>query len=124
MDIYPRCNVQETAMECYPLHVERKMLRHVYVIAFCGNRIKRILQLQLVDVDRYAGIPEVFQPAGVIEVQVAHDDQFDVFDVVPRAGDLGGQGHVLCVSDASEDIIDVGPDDFGVVVSGAGFEED
>jgi hypothetical protein len=46
----------------------------------------------------------VLEASGVVEVQVAHDYGFDVFDVVPRGFDRIRQLHLLGVDGAWEEI--------------------
>jgi hypothetical protein len=58
-----------------------------------------------VDVDRDVRALEVLQASRVVEVQVAHDDGFDVFDGVPCLGDLRGEFVVGLVVDSGEDVV-------------------
>lgn len=57
-------------------------------------------------------------------MEVADDDHLDVGDGVACEGDLLVEVHAGVVVDAGEDVLDGGADDFGVVISCAGFVED
>jgi len=83
-----------------------------------------VLDLLLVDVDRHVGPLEMLQPARVVEVEVTHDDGFDILDVVASLLDLGVEFVVFGVVDAGEDVVQWRAPDFGVVFSSARFEED
>lgn len=50
------------------------------------------------------GAEEVLESAGVIEVKMAHDDGFDVFDIVACGFDCVGELHLLGVDCAWEEI--------------------
>ena len=50
------------------------------------------------------GAEEVLEASGVVEVEVAHDDGFDVFDVVAGGFDCVGELHLLGVHGAWEEI--------------------
>ncbi len=58
------------------------------------------------DVDGHVCSFEVAQAAGVVEMEVPHDDGFDVFDAVAGLLDLLVEFLVLSVVDASENIVD------------------
>ena len=51
-----------------------------------------MLELDFVSVHGDVGSAEVLETAGVVEMQVAHDDTFHVFDVVPCCCDFVGFG--------------------------------
>lgn len=46
----------------------------------------------------------MFEPAGVIEMEMAHDDGFDVFDVVAGGFDGVGKLHLLSIDRPWEDV--------------------
>lgn len=50
------------------------------------------------------GAKEVLQPAGVVEVEVAHDNGFDVSDIVAGRFDCVGELHLLGVDCSWEQI--------------------
>lgn len=54
-----------------------------------------MLNFLLVDVDRDVSALEVLESAGVVEVEVAHDDGFHVFDVMASLLDLSIEFVVL-----------------------------
>ena len=82
-----------------------------------------MLDLLLVDVDRDVSALEVLESAGVVEVEVAHDDGFHVFDVMASLLDLSVEFMVFGVVDSGEDVVQWSAPDFGVVFSSARLEE-
>lgn len=78
------------------------------VVALGRDGVEAVLQLLLVDVDGYVGVGKVVEAAGVIEVQVAHDDGFDVFDRLAALLDGTVEVVVGDVVDASENVVDRG----------------
>jgi hypothetical protein len=83
-----------------------------------------MLDLLLVDVDRDVSTLEVLESAGVIEVEVAHDDGFHIFDIMAGLLDLSIEFVVLGVVDSGEDVVQWSAPNFGVVFSSACLEED
>jgi hypothetical protein len=82
-----------------------------------------MLELFFVDVDGNIGVEEVFEAAGVVEVEMSGDDSFDVFDVVSCGFDCGRES-VFVIIDASRE--EVGHGDWGgrfEVLGTTGFEE-
>lgn len=64
-----------------------------------------MLDFDLVHVHGYVGIAEVFEAAGVVEMQVAHHEYCDVLDVVSCCGDGGGEFVDFGGVDAREDVV-------------------
>ena len=83
-----------------------------------------MLDLLLVDVDRHIRPLEVLQPTGMVEVKVAHDDGFDVLNVMAGLLDLRLELVVFGVINAGEDVVQWRAPDFRVVFSSTGLEED
>jgi hypothetical protein len=107
------------------VQVKPKILRQVH----SNVRLRRdgeigVLDFLFVDVDRHVGPLEVFKSASVIEVKVAHDNGFDVFDVMACLLDLGVELVFFGVVDAGEDVVQWRAPDFGVVFTSARFEQD
>ena len=73
-----------------------------------------MFQLQLMDPNRYVGVFEVHQPARMVNVQVSHDNRFDVLNVMTGFGNGFVQLLVLCISNAFEEITQL-PGPYGVV---------
>ena len=108
-----------------PVHLEIQIMRQIGPIVRLGRHaVKRMLELDLVHVNRHLRAAEVLQPAGVIEMQVPDDHHLHVLDVVARPRDGGGQLVLRAVVDAREDVVDGRAPGLGVVLAGAGFEED
>ena len=64
----------------------------------------RVLEFLFVHVDGHVGVHEVFEAAGVVEVQVADYHGFDVFNVVACGFYRGGQLLRLAVRGAREEV--------------------
>jgi hypothetical protein len=67
-----------------------------------GNGPTSVLEFFLVDVDGDARADEMLQAAGVVEVQMAENDGFDVFDVVAGRFDCCWQPLGVLVFSARE----------------------
>lgn len=83
-----------------------------------------MLQLQFVDVHGNIGIPEMLEAAGVVEVEMAHDDGFDILDVVACLLYLDFKLLVRGVVDLAEDVVDRSTPNFRIVLAAASLEKD
>lgn len=98
--------VKGRPIQFFEVHVIRLVDAEV---GLCGDGPARVLELCFVYVDGDVGAHEMFESAGVVQVQVADHDGFDVFDVVSRRFDRGGQFLFLRVYGACEDVGCRGP---------------
>lgn len=56
-------------------------------VSLGGDGPAGVLEFFFVDIDRHVCVDEVLEPAGVVQMQVANDHGFDVFDVVACGAD-------------------------------------
>ena len=113
------------AVEGLPVEVHVQVLRDVDAEVSLGeDGVEGVFELELVHVDGHVGAFEVSESARVVQVQVAHDDGFDVFDVV--AGGFDGRVELVLrfVVHARENVVDGRAPDVWVIGPGAGLEED
>jgi hypothetical protein len=142
-EVNSRCKLDKVAIECLPIQVHVEILRNVctYVdesenVASCGRvRTERteiglgqdteigMLQLKLMDPDGDIGALEVCKSAGMIKMEMAHDDSFDILDIVSSLGDLDVKLLVLGVVDSGKDVIQWSAPDLGIVWSSTRLEE-
>jgi hypothetical protein len=102
-------------------------------LGLCQNRRTEIglgqdteigmLQLKLMDPDGDIGVLEVCKSAGMIQMEMAHDNSFDILDIVPSLGDLYIKLLVLGVVDSSKDVIQGSAPDLGIIGSSTRLEE-
>lgn len=119
-----RCDLVVFTVKRLPVDIEGQVLRHVDArVGFGCYRIERVLDLELVDVDRDASISEMLESTGMVKMEMTNDDHLDVFDRVPSEGNLRVKVHGMVVVYACEDVVDLGSYDFWIVRSRAGFEE-
>lgn len=124
-DRQPLRNLQAIAMPRLPIDVELEIVGHVDAeVGFGGDAVEGGFDLGFVYVDGDVGVAELIEAAGVVDVEVADDDGFDVFDVVAGGGDGGLEFVLGFVVYAREEVVDGGSPDFGIVFAGAGFVED
>ena len=64
-----------------------------------------MLELQFVHIDRDFGVPEELEATGVVEVKMAHDDRFDIADLVARLLDLVTELMRLIVVHTGKDVV-------------------
>lgn len=89
MDVQARRNLVVAAVERHPADVEGHVVRQVDArVGTGGDGVEGVFDLQLVHVDGDVGVAEEIEAAGVVEVQMADDYHFYVFDRVPCERDL------------------------------------
>ena len=64
-----------------------------------------VLQLELVDPDRDVRPLKIRESTGVVKVEVAHDDSFDILDVVARLFDRCIKLLIFCIIDPGKDVV-------------------
>ena len=73
-------------------------------ICFGADSPACVLELFLMDVNWDVCAEEMFETAGVVEVQMSKHDSFDVFDVVSCRFNGSGQLHRVLINDPGEHI--------------------
>jgi hypothetical protein len=102
-----------------------EVVRQVHTcIRTCGGGPACVFELGFVHVDGDVGADEVLEAAGVVEVEVADDDGFDVVDGIAGGGDGGGEVVAGFVDGAWEEVGGWGGPGDVEILGAAGFEED
>ena len=64
-----------------------------------------MLELEFVHIDRDLGVPEELEATGVVQMKMAHDDRFDIAELVARLLDLVSEFMRLIVIHTGKDVV-------------------
>lgn len=93
-------------MEWLPIQIERNVLWQIYSnVRLRSNGIEGMLELCLMDIDRDICASEVFQSTSMVQVEMAHYDSLDVFDIMAGLLDLVLNLMVLGIFNSCKDIV-------------------
>jgi hypothetical protein len=103
-------------VETLPVQIKSEILWQVNTdVTLRSDGVIGVLKFLFVHVNWHISSLEVLQSAGMVEVEMAHDNCLDVFDVMAGLLDLSGEFVVRDVINASEDVVQRSAPDWGIL---------